>query len=507
MGYSEVHCHICGVSFNIGRIRTPSEPRTAAWSSSTYFDGTYVGSKHYSGSRCPPGCMVALRPRRNRWGFPPKGYADPDEPVSAESSSRHGRLFPEHPDPLPADGIDRRFRGIGSTYDLEHIAGPECSYTLVAGGGYLGQSISVQEMKGCNTVQCLVRKPQNWEPEHGDEEFEKSGSFFLSGLSDYMPSRDGPYLEVFPARHSCQTVKAENFLLDESLRTEYALPFHPSCLEVFKQASLWRHGKIDVEALTGWWELEANETSFYQFPRDPAVIEARGQFWSHRSGTEHVVANPCYVPGLDSLFALAQQNEATAETVAVDEIEQPHHEPTVVDPFSCLPQEVRTMILLQLAFEDIGKLQLSSRSFRHIPDGVFHALIIQEWPWVWEAWSQLDYSKWASKTSKELRAFVESHQGQVESSDDGSLVSEMEHANDESQSEVRRNDPSSLTKSVQTSRILQNAHTTDWRKVRLALSAKLANNQFKGLHNRQRIWKDCDEIMDRVENYRREGKL
>ena len=31
MGYSEIACQFCGVSFNIGRYRTATEPRSRAW--------------------------------------------------------------------------------------------------------------------------------------------------------------------------------------------------------------------------------------------------------------------------------------------------------------------------------------------------------------------------------------------------------------------------------------------------------------------------------------------
>jgi hypothetical protein len=31
MGYSEIYCQLCGVSFAIARIRTPQEPIEAAW--------------------------------------------------------------------------------------------------------------------------------------------------------------------------------------------------------------------------------------------------------------------------------------------------------------------------------------------------------------------------------------------------------------------------------------------------------------------------------------------
>jgi len=39
--------------------------------------------------------------------------------------------------------------------DVEHIAGPGCRNL----DGYNGHNISGEEMRGCLTLQCLVRKP------------------------------------------------------------------------------------------------------------------------------------------------------------------------------------------------------------------------------------------------------------------------------------------------------------------------------------------------------------
>ena len=41
MGYSEVLCHICGVSFNIRRFRTDKEPRSAAWGDECAFANVF----------------------------------------------------------------------------------------------------------------------------------------------------------------------------------------------------------------------------------------------------------------------------------------------------------------------------------------------------------------------------------------------------------------------------------------------------------------------------------
>ncbi|KAH7176784.1 hypothetical protein EDB81DRAFT_773570 [Dactylonectria macrodidyma] len=505
MGYSEIHCQICGVGFNIGRIRTASEPRTAAWTSTRVFPGTYVGSKHFTKSNCPPGCMVALRAQRSPWGARRRGYADPAEPASAQPAGQ-GDMFPERPDEVPEDEIDRRFHGIGTTHNLEHIAGPECLFEPVLGGGYSGHNISLQEMAGCNTVQCLVRKTPNWEPEDGDEEFEKAGAFFLSGLSDYMPNRDGPLPSVFPVRHGCTRPRPETTFWNEERTEEYALPFHTTCLEVFKQASLHRTGNIDIAALTGWWEIEGDHKRTPDFPRDPAVTKSPTNYWCHFQGDEYLVADPCRVPGLDSLLEMGQQAQElnTTQPSLIVQAEPSLQEPATQDPFLRLPQEVRTMILLEVPFDDVVNLQLSSRAFWDIGDAVFRNLVVRDWPWMWEAWSTLGYSSWASKTAEELGKMATLPLKPVKSNSDDAGGDQNDKQEKE---EAQRGDDSPRSKSAPESGFLKGTHAIDWRKVRLAAGTKLVGNQLKGLRNRERIWKDCEEILHRADIYRREGKM
>lgn len=79
----------------------------------------------------------------------------------------------------------------------EHLAGPTC----VAQCGYSGYRISAEEMRGCNTSQCLIRKSSEWVPEEDDQVFELSSDYFLSGLCAYMPSRDDGWPRFIPKRH------------------------------------------------------------------------------------------------------------------------------------------------------------------------------------------------------------------------------------------------------------------------------------------------------------------
>jgi len=326
----QVHCHLCGVSFNIGRIRRADEPKEAAWGGEySHYPGTFVDHRQSSRyGRCGPetGCCLAVRT--------PEGQKEPEEagveevneeedndeeddstyeyqsgeetevyeycsddstgalkrqniimnasnldeedgkfagsPISYSNWSTRvrwplfmliltlirissflyawygrcmssasslmktwgldlyeiseGALLPEVPKQgkttgsdvfIPIPQFDEQLKDIFfESWDTEphheHIAGPGC----LEDRGYRGSEISIEEMKGCTTVQCLVRKNDNWTPEPDDEDFELQSDFFLSGLSDHMPSRDMRSPTVTPARHGLAEPNADTCVWD-----------------------------------------------------------------------------------------------------------------------------------------------------------------------------------------------------------------------------------------------------------------------------------------------------
>ena len=89
-------------------------------------------------------------------------------------------------------------------YQIEHIAGPGCVHR----GGYHGHAISLQEMRGCNTFQFLLWKGNIsfTDSDNDDEEFELRSDYHLTGLGDFMPSRDDTAPYVDPVRHGANQV-------------------------------------------------------------------------------------------------------------------------------------------------------------------------------------------------------------------------------------------------------------------------------------------------------------
>lgn len=162
---SEIKCRLCGVHFQISRIRTINEPKSAAFVSKGEGSAPFVKPS----SECGPstGCSVF---------------------------SEMENVFI----PLTADSRQSLPR------DAEHISGPACKSVE----GYSGIAISVGEMRGCNTAQCLVQKDATWESEPGDGEFEIKDICFLSGICDYSgaakENRHRAILKTTPKRHNLE---------------------------------------------------------------------------------------------------------------------------------------------------------------------------------------------------------------------------------------------------------------------------------------------------------------
>ncbi|KAI1875069.1 uncharacterized protein JN550_002498 [Neoarthrinium moseri] len=550
MGYSEIACQICGMSFNIGRIRTLTEPRSSGWDYSGYSTGGFIHRHSKSSRFCPPssGCMVVVR---GPVKAPECAIADDEEDddyVHRPSAELDPYEYDSHHESEPendtTDGDDDTrscSSGASETYrafvqslaspaahpevmipehdapedeamTYEHIAGgPACEWNRhsYVEGAFNGHAISVEEMRGCTTLQCFVPKDDDWESGSDDQEFETSGKFFLSGLSDHSPSRDMAWPSVYPSRHDCDQPCADNSFYDTKAAEEHAMPFHPTCLEVFKRASILRSGAVDYEGLINWWLIETGD-QFYKFPRDPAVNNE--QWFQHVAGNEFVAANPCFGTKLESILAASDRTGDPGFAYDTPVFGALHS--TSDDVFARLPRERCLMILDHLESRDIANLRLASRSFYHLPQSLFRSLTLREMPWLWEAWCTLGYSKWAYHMASELCRRTEQHDEviniihqaenilreeaytvQDEGLHQAAIHALQQAAADE---EDERDYPSRPAP-------LQAAKKTDWYRLR----CELARNRTRllGLRNRRRIWTDCEEILDRIARYRGEGTM
>ncbi|KAJ4287752.1 hypothetical protein N0V90_012456 [Kalmusia sp. IMI 367209] len=672
MGYSEVLCHICGVSFNIGRIRTPAEPRSAAWSRfgpimsnvhlvddpqlyyGVYSSYVYGGRNSWIGEcHRDAGCMFTIRKIKDegrKWIVTSKGrrklspkedvieeddQEDEDWEVESEDDERleyisdvgeedneeggdiemddvddmqpddstrnairqfwirglmkertsrdtisghddsalpawhrgplalesednvQDEMFPlfypsedatteygtdgsfDSDDSGSEDGrrnaqLDHRLGGklgyfLKEQYDVEHIAGPGC----LNRAGYSGHEIGAEEMRGCQIWQSLVRKPTNWGPQgegwhperwtfetsEDDEDFEKEGKFFLSGLSDHMPSRDYGNARIKPVRHGCKDPHPENCMWDESQFEAYSMPFHPSCFEVFKRASTLQYDTFDVDGLTSWWTNDAKNHQFNQSHHAPDVKKGTDQEWSHWKGSAYLAANPLFVPKLRDILHAAS-NTAPEFSPRNGAFSVHGTTPAGQDLLACLPAELKFQVLDNLRSSDIAALRLSSRTFRQVPISYFQKLLNREMPWLWEAWPTannptiISYSFWATvtpaeaerKLQKPIKAIaalndyvniVSSELPELEPILKEALPGEIQAVLDANQLEIDNDDdrkPFFLPPDRTNYYLLYALLTRHWAELR-------------GLQNRKRIWEACQHILIQVKEMRENGEI
>ncbi|VUC32760.1 unnamed protein product [Clonostachys rosea] len=470
MGYHEYNCMICSVSFAIARIRTFKEPPDASWGcyGITTRGRSYVevenlepeddDSEDENGEeyedelgQCGVGCMMAVWPREGTGTHTgsPSGHPHSLHPTE----EMYYRRIRNHPEDTWSD-IWARLEN-SNPVKLEHIAGPECE----SDSRYNGHRISVEEMRGCNTMQGLILKQPDWQPEDGDEDFERSGRYYLTGLSDAYTEIDS-HDSCTPERHGCRTPSpALDFndidrIMEKNAEPAYyySIPVHPTCLEVLKRVNQHRHGRADVDKFLIWWELGFEKRDL---PFDPCQTDAyhgRDQWWRHNRGAEYLVANPLFVPGLETIFRLAD---------TVPRAESGDGEDEGSDAFTAFPTELRRMIYDCLSGDDITTLHHASPFLYRNAMGDLGHQFMKEHPWLWEYWTKLPYSSWAFTTATELKASVESPVKQLIASPSMNWASAM----------------------------------------RMVWSEKQAG-RLKGFQNRRRIWKVCDMILDKVEDHR-----
>ena len=365
----------------------------------------------------------------------------------------------------------------GSSVTEEHIAGPTCRASLVA-HAYSGYQLSFEEMKACTTVQCLGPKTsefmlgpdQAWKPSRDDEECERTSKYCLSGLGD----RPGSVEEVapcYPSRHGATyicPVSCDGF-------SRGSLPFHPYCLEVYKRVSLLHKGDIGITKLAN----KAKRGIRWQPPLHPAVWSGQDQWWDHECGSEFLVANPVHIPALRKILdrAIRAEDDFVArDSFSKLSVASPESERR--DIFATLPQELRDDLANHLGYEDIGALRLASSGFHHLQNSLWHRLVREEMPWLWEAWCDLPYSFWACTTMQELQA----HDRPLKTTPES-----LQGLSDEQRAKLRTKNSRTRKKhrKPQPAQRLD-ALRTDWHWVYCQLKREFGS--IKGLQNRERIW-------------------
>lgn len=293
-------------------------------------------------------------------------------------------------------------------------------------------------------------------------------------------------------------------------RDEYSMPFHPACFDIFTRLSRQNfNGQVDLNGLMGWFYLEHSYDQYH-----PDVKRSSSQWWHHTAGNEYLAANPLSAQGLDIILKSALTAESDFSTqfgaFAVPEIFPTEAE----DIFKTLPEELRLEVVSYLASKDIASLRLSSRIFRQLPIHLWHRLLREEMPWLWEVWTMDEPYKWA---------IVPFTQIQKDRTEEDAVKEKLEMIF----AIIREELPELMDKfkeggnALLTSRpdIVSSIHRntmkamiwklpptkTNWYKLYTCITRHWSD--LKGLQNRARIWKDVEEIIIRIKSYRHEGQI
>ncbi|EKV06411.1 hypothetical protein PDIG_77780 [Penicillium digitatum PHI26] len=374
--------------------------------------------------------------------------------------------------------------------------------------GYSTDAISPEEARGCRTAQFLMRKTssmEQWQADQLHEPWEVSGDWSLSGICDGTPSRDTGIPTVWPARNGIEDIEADNVNLaaQETLPDDIAMPFHPWCFDIFCRQSKVQFQCVNASGLMAWRNAEFDWGAVESFPRAEEVKSSQEQWWSHQPGTEYLVANPLYIPGLPEILLKATKKEGKCDLHdSYDEIKSsqsatsrsiPFHN-SQVDLFSFLPAEIRLMIIDHLRANDITSLCIASRAFTELPNSVWYRLVRRELPWLWEAWDESECihspSLWTSVTTKEIKSIIRARNTYAKALCEDFFTEQAA----ERVAEYRF--PLSV---IMPDQVKLHHENTDW--CRVLVQIHLNWDKLKGLRNRQRIWMDVEEVVRRIRKF------
>ncbi|KAH7007386.1 hypothetical protein EDB80DRAFT_457265 [Ilyonectria destructans] len=564
----QVYCQLCGVPFAINRIRTRDEPLEASWGPGRKRDGaTWVGGTVGAHGICQDsGCALVYRgPVKWVWGALYSSQnleeedsddgnyeteSDTDDEIleydSSASDDEDGHGSDEEEEgsgdsftrafsvwgPTPADDEMERLplstlNGLSDdtatggpsasnkACEYEHIAGPTCQHL----GGYHGDKISAAEMRGCTTIQCLIAKPDDRQPLRDDLAFEQVSAYHLTGLAEDITS--GGKVEFSPPpRHWVYDIVAGNDT--NPTQNGYGAPqfgaaFHPTCFELFMIASRKSLGYVDADGLVNLWKhyCESIDTGENFCERDQDVGKAFGKEWTHYTEDEYLAANPIFIPGF---------REMCETTISSDEgfnVQQSAFKPrrrsqepsSSNDPFLSLPSRLIPKIASYLTNDEISALRLSSHAFEQLPISLWHQLLVDEFPFIYEAWCDnarpnswvFPGAAYVMPTGLEEEDSEQQHNREVDiirpygqTALPEWNVYQLAHALFRESSVYNDGIRHRATMPWEPRGLPYDR--TNWHKLFRDVTSNW--KELKGLRNRARIWNDCVKIVDKIKQTR-----
>ncbi|KAL2802785.1 hypothetical protein BJX63DRAFT_414004 [Aspergillus granulosus] len=453
-----------------------------------------------------------------------EGELDSDGTGIDESNTHPEWTFQVNPSPPQYDtdfipisapiASPRRAQGGTSNFDVhvcvnkkyyEHIAGSGCQNPE----GYLPHNISVEEMRNCHTVQCLLRKPPGWKSQADDMNFEKKSDCFLTGLADRMPTSFWD-MEIEPPRYGVgDGLRSQSAFYIETTQQELdetGLPFHPTCFEIFIQASQRILGYVDIDGLVRIRDVAALQGKEFPVTHHEDVLGEQEQVWKHTAGLEYLVANPVFVPDLAPIVEASISKDKNFSILKSPFPQRYAPVSLSHDPFLSLPPELILIIAQELESPDVAALRLSSRAFTHLPISLWHNLIVTEIPFLYEAWSSdpAPYY-WATLLAPNLlnekrarEKFLRNIEGPITiiREDDPEIADQW--IKDHSQ--WRWPEHPDREEMLKVGPIKLPYERTNW--YQLYRDLMVNRKKLKGLRNRGRIWDVVVQIIEEIRSFR-----
>jgi hypothetical protein len=289
---------------------------------------------------------------------------------------------------------------------------------------------------------------------------------------------------------------------------EIGLPFHPTCFEIFLQSSRKFFGHVDIDMLVRIRDKAVLQQKAFPVRHHQDVSDEKEQVWKHTNGREYLVANPVFIPGFRSILeaSVSSDEDFSVQHSAFDPRPQGAPSSAQQDPFLALPKELIYVIVRGLKSQDIASLRLASRAFTQLPISLWYHLILEEMPYLYEAWSPdpTPYY-WATVIApdliKERRMYGKFYKNLEESAT--RIRQDMPEIADQW---IRDNSKWEWPEHMDRKELLKLSpiklpyERTNWYQLYSNLTVRGA--QLKGLRNRARIWDCMLQIIDAIKDLR-----
>ncbi|KAJ5511426.1 Major facilitator superfamily domain general substrate transporter [Penicillium expansum] len=496
LGADEFYCHLCGVSFNIifrlksGELDVPG-PQDGQFDETDAIDST----DNDDTAQDPD-----YQPQQNYEDNEPYEYDSDYEStdcLSLDGEGAHDKGDSEDNNTDTNHDSERQmyYNWVLQTFNPRSATRGEpelrVGYFDSPMSGYSADAISPEEARGCRTAQFLMHKDSprdQWQADELHEPWEINGDWSLSGICDGTPSRDTDIPTVWPMRNGIEDVEADNvnFAAREAVPDDIAMPFHPWCFDIFCRQSKIQFQRINISGLMAWRNAEFDWSAFKSFPRAKDVKSSQDQWWSHKPGTEYLVANPLYVPGLSEILLAAVKEEGLCFSYnPYDQIKM--SQSATNRPTTSHSSQVDALVTSLVS-------SIASRAFTELPNSVWYRLVRREMPWLWEAWDESECihnpSLWTNVTTAEIKSVIRARSTYAETLRGDSYTEQAA----ERVAECRF--PLSV---IMPGQVKLPRTNTDWRSVLVQI--QLNWDKLKGLRNRQRIWVDVEEVVRRVRKF------